>query len=86
MTPEPKPASASPEAAVSIPGPPRLRRVLGLWDLVFYGLILIQPVGIASSFGWASQMSLGHAATAILIALVAIMFTAVSYGRMAAYR
>ena len=24
-------------------GTARLRRVLGLWDLVFYGIILIQP-------------------------------------------
>jgi amino acid transporter len=63
---------------------PHLRRVLGLWDLIFYGLILLQPVGIAGSFGLASKMSSGHAATTILIALVAIMFTAVSYGRMAA--
>lgn len=23
---------------------PRLRRVLSLWDLIFYGIVLIQPI------------------------------------------
>src|SRR2546428_7132258 len=72
-------ASASAEP----PAPPRLRRVLGLWDLVFYGIVLIQPVGAVGPFGLANKMSLGHVTLAILIALVAMMLTAFSYGRMA---
>jgi amino acid transporter len=84
MTPEQKPATVTATPTSSGESAPHLRRVLGLWDLVFYGLILLQPVSIASSFGLASKMSLGHAATTILIALAAIKFTAVSYGRMAA--
>jgi amino acid transporter len=75
---------SAPSVVAPEPAQPHLRRVLGLRDLIFYGLILLQPVGIAGSFGLASKMSLGHAATTILIALVAIMFTALSYGRMAA--
>jgi putrescine importer len=63
--------------------PPRLRRVLGLWDLVFYGIVLIQPIGAVGPFGLANQMSGGHVTTAIFVALVAMMVTAVSYGRMA---
>ena len=63
---------------------PRLRRVLGLWDLVFYGIILIQPVAATGPFGVANQKSKGHIVTTILIAMVAMLFTAVSYGRMAA--
>jgi hypothetical protein len=31
----------SPAAA---PGVPRLRRTLTLWDLIFYGIVLIQPI------------------------------------------
>src|SRR5438067_10618964 len=62
---------------------PRLRRVLGLWDLVFYGIVLIQPVGAVGPFGLANKMSLGHVSATILIALVAMMLTALSYGRMA---
>jgi amino acid transporter len=60
-----------------------LRRVLGLWDLVFYGIVLIQPVAATGPFGIADQMSRGHVVTTIVIGMVAMMFTAVSYGRMA---
>ncbi len=63
---------------------PHLRRVLGLRDLVFYGIVLVQPVGIVGAFGLANRMSLGHATTTIVFALVAMMFTAASYGRMGA--
>jgi amino acid transporter len=65
------------------PAPPRLRRVLGLGDLIFYGIVLIQPVGGVGIFGLANKDSLGHVTTTILIALVAMMLTALSYGRMA---
>jgi putrescine importer len=64
---------------------PHLRRVLGLWDLVFYGIVLIQPVAAVGIFGIANQKSYGHVTTTILIAMVAMMFTAMSYGRMAGH-
>jgi amino acid transporter len=73
----------SPTAASSVPQP-KLRRVLTVWDLVFYGIVLIQPVAATGPFGVANVMSKGHIVTTILIAMVAMMFTAVSYGRMAA--
>lgn len=68
---------------VAASAPPRLQRVLGLSDLVFYGIVLIQPVGVIGLFGVASQMSRGHMLLTVLLAMVAMMFTAVSYGRMA---
>src|SRR2546423_6098846 len=72
-----------PPHAIGPPSPPLLRLVLGLWDLVFYGIVLIQPVGAVGPFGLANKMSLGHVTATILIALVAMMLTALSYGRMA---
>jgi putrescine importer len=63
---------------------PTLKRLLGLWDLVFYGIVLIQPIAAVGLFGIAMQMSHGHMVTTILVAMVAMMLTAVSYGRMAA--
>lgn len=60
-----------------------LKRVLGLWDLVFYGIVLIQPIAAVGLFGVAQRLSQGHMVTTILIAMVAMMATAVSYGRMA---
>ena len=62
---------------------PRLRRVLTLWDLILYGVIVIQPVAPMSIFGVLSERGRGHVVTSILIAMVAMIFTAFSYGRMA---
>src|SRR2546421_7345720 len=73
----------APATASATPGPPRLRRVLGLGDLLFYGIVLIQPVGAVGPFGQGNKMSYGHITDAILLALVAMILTAVSYGRMA---
>jgi putrescine importer len=63
---------------------PQLRRVLTLWDLVFYGIVLIQPIAPVPLYGVAQSLSNGHFATIILVAMFAMMITAVSYGRMAA--
>src|SRR6266581_8737798 len=62
---------------------PRLRRSLTLWDLILYGVIVIQPVAPMSVFGVLSDRGRGHVVTAILIAMVAMLFTGISYGRMA---
>src|SRR5579885_1793532 len=62
---------------------PHLRRALGLWDLVFYGIILIQPTAPMPIYGVISQEARGHVVTTILIAMCAMLFTAISYGRMA---
>jgi len=62
---------------------PRLRRTLTLWDLILYGVIVIQPVAPMSVFGVLSDRGRGHVVTTVLIAMVAMLFTAISYGRMA---
>src|SRR5881396_1041633 len=62
---------------------PRLRRALGLWDLILYGMIVIQPTAPMPVYGVMSQRAHGHAVTTVLIAMVAMLFTAISYGRMA---
>src|SRR5437899_1545957 len=71
-------STANPPADV-----PRLRRSLTLWDLILYGVIVIQPVAPMSVFGVLSDRGHGHVVTTILIAMVAMLFTAISYGRMA---
>jgi putrescine importer len=62
---------------------PRLKRVLGLWDLVYYGLLLTSPIAVVPMFGVAQVLSRGHAIITILAAMVAMTATAVSFGRMA---
>lgn len=63
---------------------PHLKRVLTLWDLVFYGIVLIQPIAPVPLYGVAQKLSDGHFLTTIVIAMFAMLITAVSYGRMAA--
>src|ERR1700722_5661843 len=85
MTPPPDPQSPTSvtAAAATTAAQPRLTRSLGLGDLIFYGIVLIQPVGAVGIFGAANEASVGHVTTTIFIALVAMMLTAMSYGRMA---
>jgi len=63
---------------------PRLRRSLRLWDLVFMGIIIVQPTAPMPLFGVVHQEARGHVVTTVMIAMVAMLFTAISYGRMAA--
>jgi putrescine importer len=64
-------------------GPPHLKRVLGLWDLVYYGIILTSPIAVVPMFGEAQVLSHGHAVRTLLAAILAMTATAVSFGRMA---
>ena len=61
-----------------------LKRVLSLWDLILYGLVAVTPSAPATVFGLAELRSHGHAVVTILAAMVAMVLTAISYGRMAA--
>ena len=67
----------------SSPSGPGLKRVLGLSSLVLYGIILIQPTAPMPLFGAAATLAKGHVVTTIIIGMVAMLFTAISYGRMA---
>ena len=62
---------------------PHLRRVLTLWNLIFIGMVIIQPTAPMGIYGVISNTAHGHVVTTVLIAMVAMLFTAVSYGRMA---
>ena len=75
--------STSPTTAGAQATGPKLRRALTLWDLILYGVIVIQPVAPMSVYGVLSTRARGHVVTTILIAMVAMLFTAISYGRMA---
>src|SRR5436309_6316408 len=72
------------ETTATVTSAHRLKRVLTLWDLIFYGIVLIQPIAPVPLYGVAQKLSDGHFATIILIAMFAMLITAVSYGRMAA--
>ncbi len=70
---------------MSLPDEPqKLRRVLSLRDLIFYGIVAVTPSAPATIFGLAEVKSRGHVVVTILAAMVAMVLTAISYGRMAA--
>lgn len=69
--------------SLETPTRPKLKRVLGLWDLVYYGIILTSPIAVVPMFGEAQVLSQGHAVITLLAGMVAMAATAVSFGRMA---
>ena len=64
-------------------GAVRLQRTLGLWNLVIIGMVMVQPTAPMGIYGVISNKAHGHVVTTILIAMIAMLFTAISYGRMA---
>lgn len=62
---------------------PRLQRTLTLWNLVIIGIVIIQPIAPMGIYGVISNAAGGHVVTTILIAMVAMLLTAIGYGKMA---
>lgn len=60
-----------------------LRRSLGLWAIVGLGLGYMTPTVVFDTFGIVSGQTHGVVPAAYLVALVVMMFTAISYGKMA---
>lgn len=63
---------------------PTLTRTLKLPSLVLFGLAYLTPLIVLGIFGVIASETGGASASAYLVALIAMLFTAHSYGRMAA--
>ncbi len=61
---------------------PHLSRQLGLWAIVGLGLGYMTPMTVFDTFGIVSDETNAVVPLAYLFALVAMVFTAISYGRM----
>jgi putrescine importer len=61
---------------------PHLSRQLGLWTIVGLGLGYMTPMTVFDTFGIVSGETNAVVPLAYLVALVAMVFTAISYGRM----
>ncbi|MDR1067675.1 MAG: APC family permease [Clostridiales Family XIII bacterium] len=59
-----------------------LKRVLTLKDLTIYGIAFMTPIAPAYIYGSASEITGGTLASAYLVAMIAMLFTASSYGKM----
>jgi len=51
--------------------------------LVYFGIILTSPIAAVPLFGEAQVLSHGHTVTTLLLAMIAMSVTAISFGRMA---
>ncbi|MGA8980871.1 MAG: Putrescine importer PuuP, partial [Pedococcus sp.] len=70
--------------ATSTTAPPHLRRVLGMPALVLFGLAYMVPLTVFTTYGVVTDSTSGHLPGAYVFTLVAMLFTAYSYGRMVA--
>jgi amino acid transporter len=61
---------------------PRLKRVLGVPGLTLFGLTYLAPVAVFTTYGSVTQITKGHLPSSYVIALVMMLFTAISYGAM----
>lgn len=59
-----------------------LQKTLGLWHIIIIGLAYIQPMTLFDTFGLVSEESHFHVPTSYIVALIAILFTSISYGHM----
>ena len=60
------------------------KRVLKLRNLVIYGMAYVTPTAPFPMLGIVAIAAAGHMATAYIVAMIGLMFTASSYGKMAA--
>ena len=59
-----------------------LKRSLKLWQIVMMGLAYMTPMVVFDTFGIVSGITGGHVPTAYIVALVGMLFTAASYGKL----
>ncbi len=76
----PEPAVPGPAAAEA--GNVHLRRALGLSGLTLFGLVYLVPLTVFTTYGLITEMTGGRVALAYVATLAAMIFTAISYGRM----
>ncbi|GIN23357.1 MAG TPA: APC family permease [Bacillus bacterium] len=62
--------------------PNRIERRLKLIHVVAIGLAYMAPMAVFDTFGIASDISSGHVPAAYIVVFIAILFTALSYGKL----
>jgi len=71
-----------PQGGTASTQPATLKRILSRRDLILYGLVILTPTAPYPVYGIVQQTSHGHAVLSYLVAVVAMLFTAASYGKM----
>ena len=60
----------------------KLKRTMGFWGLVFFGVVFMNPTAVLSFFGQAQIISMGHTTMVFMIGATAVILTALSYSKM----
>ncbi|MFB7303582.1 APC family permease [Heyndrickxia sporothermodurans] len=60
----------------------RLKRRLNLFHIIAIGIAYMSPFAVFDTFGIASDISSGHVPAAYIVVFTAILFTALSYGKL----
>ncbi len=66
------------------PAEGHLKRALGLPSLVLFGLVYMVPLTVFTTYGIVTETTGGRLPVAYVVTLIAMVFTALSYARMAA--
>lgn len=61
---------------------PKLKKTLSLWQVVMMGLAYLTPMAVFDTFGIVTDITDGHVPSSYLIALIGVLFTALSYGKL----
>jgi len=72
-------------SSVSVKSEGQLRRVLDVPALVLFGLVYMVPLTVFTTYGIVTRLTGGRLSLAYLVTLAAMVFTAWSYARMAAF-
>lgn len=62
--------------------PPKMKRTLGLTGLTLFGVTYMTVITVFTTYGIVNQTTDGHLPAAYVIAVIAMLFTAGSYGAM----
>jgi len=62
--------------------PPRLQRALGLTGLTLFGITYMTVITVFTTYGIVNQVTDGHLPAAYIVAVITMLFTALSYGAM----
>jgi putrescine importer len=60
----------------------KLKKTIGFWGMVFFGVIMLNPMSIMAYFGYEQLSSGGHTTMLYIVATVVVFFTCLSYSRM----
>jgi len=79
-----EPTRSSAPVSGTLPDEGHLKRALGLPSLVLFGLVYMVPLTVFTTYGIVTETSGGRLPLAYIVTLIAMVFTALSYARMAA--